>query len=289
MTTTTTTATPTPPPANDANEKTKESSNKKKTNKNKNRKKELSQRATTEQIAKEMFTAAGILENENEEKIIKENFVNDAAEYFHKHQNFANKWLHLLTMPILIFTGQCYLQRYEIPVPEYMVDMAYDFAKKYGINHLLYIFAKPTMSHAACAFFYICYASTRDFFAATLWLMCWGIPSTLMSIACMYSWTPIMPQVIKYGWFGGWFMQVVVGHGVIEKRRPTLARGGVRYFIPTFIKTSLYAPFYVWLEVLFGVLLYWPELADEIDDRVDEMNAKEEKELRLKRKKKKTT
>jgi hypothetical protein len=30
-------------------------------------------------------------------------------------------------------------------------------------------------------------------------------------------------------------------------------------------------------------------LADEIDDRVDEMNAKEEKELRLKRKKKKTT
>ena len=26
-----------------------------------------------------------------------------------------------------------------------------------------------------------------------------------------------MPQVIKYGWFGGWFMQVVVGHGVIEK------------------------------------------------------------------------
>jgi hypothetical protein len=35
--------------------------------------------------------------------------------------------------------------------------------------------------------------------------------------------------------------------------------------------------------------LYWPELADEIDDRVDEMNAKEEKELRLKRKKKKTT
>jgi uncharacterized membrane protein YGL010W len=98
-----------------------------------------------------------------------------------------------------------------------------------------------------------------------------------------------MPQVIKYGWFGGWFMQLVVGHGVIEKRRPTLARGGVRYFIPTFIKTSLYAPFYVWLEVLFGVLLYWPELADEIDDRVDEMNAKEEKELRLKRKKKKTT
>ena len=161
--TTTTTATPTPPPANDANEKKKESSNKKKTNTNKNRKKELSQRATTEQIAKEMFTAAGILENENEEKIIKENFVNDAAEYFHKHQNFANKWLHLLTMPMLIFTGQCYLQRYEIPVPEYMVDMAYDFAKKYGINHLLYIFAKPTMSHAACAFFYICYASTRDF------------------------------------------------------------------------------------------------------------------------------
>ena len=72
--------------------------------------------------------------------------MNDAAEYFHKHQNFANKWLHLLTMPMLIFTGQCYLQRYEIPVPEYMVDMAYDFAKKYGINHLLYIFAKPTMS-----------------------------------------------------------------------------------------------------------------------------------------------
>ena len=73
-------------------------------------------------------------ENGNEEKIIKENFVNDAAEYFHKHQNFANKWLHLLTMPMLIFTGQCYLQRYEIPVPEYMVDMAYDLAKKYYTN-----------------------------------------------------------------------------------------------------------------------------------------------------------
>ena len=100
MTTTTTTATPTPPPANDANEKKKESSSK--TTKTKNRKKELSQRATTEQIAKEMFTAAGILENENEEKIIRENFVNEAAEYFHKHQNFANKWLHLLTMPMLI-------------------------------------------------------------------------------------------------------------------------------------------------------------------------------------------
>ena len=31
------------------------------------------------------------------------------------------------------------------------------------------------------------------------------------------------------------------------------------------------------------------KLADEIDDRVDEMKPKEEKELRLKRKKKKTT
>ena len=251
------------------------------------RKRELSQRATPDQIAREMFSSAGILERENEEKVIHEHVVNDAAEYFHKHQNFANKWLHLLTMPVLIFTAQCYLQRYEIPVPERMVEMAYDFAKKYGINQLLYIFAKPTMSHAACAFFYICYASTRDFFAATLWLVCWGIPSTLMGIACMYSWAPIMPQVIKYGWFGGWFLQVVVGHGVIEKRRPTLARGGVRYFIPAFINTSLYAPFYVWLEILFGVLLYWPELADAIDDRVDEMNAQEEKELRLRRKKKK--
>jgi len=35
---------------------------------------------------------------------------------------------------------------------------------------------------------------------------------------------------------------------------------------------------------MFGVLLYWPELADAIDDRVDEMNAKEEVELRLKQK-----
>ena len=250
------------------------------------RKRELSQRATSDQIAREMFASAGILERENEEKVIHEQIVNDAAEYFHKHQNFANKWLHLLTMPVLIFTAQCYLQRYEIPVPVRMVEMAYDFAKKYGINQLLYIFAKPTMSHAACAFFYICYASTRDFFAATLWLVCWGIPSTLMSIACMYSWAPIMPQVIKYGWFGGWFLQVVVGHGVIEKRRPTSARGGLRHFIPVFINTSLYAPFYVWLEILFGVLLYWPELADAIDDRVDEMNAQEEKELRLRRKKK---
>jgi len=251
------------------------------------RKRELSQRATPDQIAREMFASAGILEKENEERVIYDQIVNDAAEYFHKHQNFANKWLHLLTMPVLIFTAQCYLQRYEIPVPERMVEMAYDFAKKYGINQLLYIFAKPTMSHAACSFFYICYASTRDFFAATLWLVCWGIPSTLMSIACMYSWEPIMPQVIKYGWFGGWFLQVVVGHGVIEKRRPTLARGGVRYFIPVFINTSLYAPFYVWLEILFGVLLYWPELADAIDDRVDEMNAQEEKELSMRRKKKK--
>jgi uncharacterized membrane protein YGL010W len=251
------------------------------------RKRELSQRATPDQIAREMFASAGILERENEEKVIHEQIVNDAADYFHKHQNFANKWLHLLTMPVLIFTAQCYLQRYEIPVPVRMVEMAYDFAQKYGINQLLYIFAKPTMSHAACAFFYICYASTRDFFAATLWLVCWGIPSTLMSIACMYSWAPIMPQVIKYGWFGGWFLQVVVGHGVIEKRRPTLARGGLRHFIPVFINTSLYAPFYVWLEILFGVLLYWPELADAIDDRVDEMNAQEEKELRLRRRKKK--
>ena len=32
---------------------------------------------------------------------------------------------------------------------------------------------------------------------------------------------------------------------------------------------------------MFGRLLYWPELADAIDDRVDEMNAKEV-ELRLK-------
>ena len=95
-----------------------------------------------------------------------------------------------------------------------------------------------------------------------------------------------MPEVIKYGWFGGWFLQIVVGHGVIEKRIPTLARGGVKHFIPTFINTSLYAPFYVFLEVMFGVLLYWPELADAIDDRVDEMNAKEEVELRLKQKKK---
>jgi hypothetical protein len=43
----------------------------------------------------------------------------------------------------------------------------------------------------------------------------------------------------------------------------------------------------VWLEILFGVLLYWPELADAIDDRVDEMNAQEEKELSMRRKKKK--
>jgi len=244
------------------------------------RKRELSQRATTEQIAKEMFRRAG----NDDDKAIDATFVNDAAEYFHKHQNFANKWLHLITMPILVFSAQCYLQQYPISVPESVVNKAYVFATTHNIHRVLYMFAKPTVSHAALVSLYIVYASTRDFFAATSWLVCWGIPSTIMSVACMHSWKPIMPEVIKYGWFGGWFMQIVVGHGVIEKRIPTLARGGVKHFIPTFINTSLYAPFYVFLEVMFGVLLYWPELADAIDDRVDEMNAKEEVELRLKQK-----
>ena len=53
-----------------------------------------------------------------------------------------------------------------------------------------------------------------------------------------------MPQVIKYGWFGGWFMQVVVGHGVIEKRRTDFSqrRGEVLYthiYKNHFIRTVL--------------------------------------------------
>ena len=76
------------------------------------RKRELSQRATTEQIEKEMFRRAG----NDDDKAIDATFVNDAAEYFHKHQNFANKWDPSQSpKPILVFSAQCSdLQQYAV-------------------------------------------------------------------------------------------------------------------------------------------------------------------------------
>ena len=57
----------------------------------------------------------------------------------------------------------------------------------------------------------------------------------------------------------GWFMQIVPGHIVFEKRRAALLDG--------FIEAFLTAPLFVWMDLLF-VLGYRPELKAEIDREV---------------------
>lgn len=57
----------------------------------------------------------------------------------------------------------------------------------------------------------------------------------------------------------GWFMQIVPGHIVYEKRRAALMDG--------FIEAFLTAPLFVWLDLLFA-LGYRPKLKEEIDREV---------------------
>jgi len=258
------------------------------------RKEELSQRPTKAQITEQMFSntlSFNKTEEEEEEERRKrygnDSFIKEAAEYFHKHQNFMNKWIHLITMPIIVFCLLCFLANIECAyvVPQTVETMTIAFAEKFKVNKLFYIFMRPTLAHIIVCLSYLMYLQkSKDFFVATTFLVCFSFPAMIMAIACVFAW-PFTLEFARYGLLVAFFIQVCVGHGLIERRRPTFATTNVN----TVLNTTVFAPLYVWLEVLFGLLLYEPDLADAIDERVDEMNAMEENEINhIKQNKKKT-
>lgn len=99
-----------------------------------------------------------------------------------------------------------------------------------------------------------------DLLAGVSWAFCVGYPCFWM--------TERLFRLTSHAWKWAlalhvlsWIVQVVVGHGMYEKRKPAL--------VDSFFQSLALAPLFVWMEVLFA-LGYKPGLEQEVSELVRE-------------------
>lgn len=112
---------------------------------------------------------------------------------------------------------------------------------------------------------YSVYYCLLEVVAGVTWTLFMGIPMWLSSVAFREH----VPDA--WAWAIGvhvaaWVIQVVVGHGMAEKRRPAI--------MASFFQSIVLAPLFVWFELLF-VLGYRPELQARIEDGVARIHERE--------------
>ncbi|KYQ93241.1 hypothetical protein DLAC_05891 [Tieghemostelium lacteum] len=183
------------------------------------------------------------------------NLVDQAASYGAYHNNNVNKFIHIVFVPLIVYTILIFLNYASIPV---LLEPYLNILHQIHPYYLPLSISTPVA--IALALFY-CFLDIRVGGAATFWLL----------FANVYAQKAIItfgPQTLQYAiilHIFSWITQFV-GHGVFEGRRPALIDNIFQVFI---------APFFVTLEVLFLVGLLKSErtkVEHKIHKNIEQLN-----------------
>lgn len=167
-------------------------------------------------------------------------FRSQIAFYGEYHNNPINQWIHITCVPLITFTALVFLNAYPLfPTPAGYPDwLIFSPALLVVAVYFGYYVTLEAAAGTAAGLFYL-----------GLWVgSCYFINN--VERALFYS---VVVHVVS------WVLQFV-GHGVAEKRKPTL--------LDNLPQAFLLAPFFVLIEVLFK-LGYRPALAKEVQAEID--------------------
>ncbi|KAF8738138.1 hypothetical protein AX14_011726 [Amanita brunnescens Koide BX004] len=160
------------------------------------------------------------------------------------HSNRINVLIHIVCVPILLWTFQVLAT--EIPVPSFVPRI------HYGINDYFVFDLNIPAIHAAI---YILYYFTLEPIAALLYL-----PQLVLLLLTATAFSKYPGHITQAAILHGisWIAQFL-GHGLAEKRAPAL--------LDNVLGAVVLAPFFVHLELLFG-LGYRPEMHKRINNEI---------------------
>eukprot|EP00759_Apiculatamorpha_spiralis_P017961 PhF_6_TR24023/c0_g1_i1/m.33639 len=185
-----------------------------------------------------------------------ENLEKELAFYGAYHSHPLNKAVHAVTVPLIFSSALIGLRN----VGNTGKTISFLRGNTIPVNI-------PTMAVGAYAAYYV----YLDPVSGLLWLVLQGVPILLLSnLSVLKS----VPHLTASAWgFHAlcWFIQVSIGHGVFEKRKPAL--------LDSLVQAFLTAPLFVMLETLMP-LGYKKDLAQ----RVHERSKKIQQELDAKKK-----
>lgn len=175
---------------------------------------------------------------------IKEKFTESFAFYAAYHQHPVNQLMHIITIPIIVFTILTWLAYgsfYEPDLTGQSTDM---------INRLLSV----NFGIVLIAFYVMVYV-VLDVLGGLLFLPC---------VLILYGGANLFRYYVPYAWaisialhIIAWIFQFA-GHGIWEKRKPAL--------FDSLIQAFLMAPFFIFMELLFRCG-YKQEFQEEISRR----------------------
>ncbi|KAF5388363.1 hypothetical protein D9615_000130 [Tricholomella constricta] len=166
------------------------------------------------------------------------------AFYGAYHSNRINVLIHILCVPLLLWTFQVLVA--ELPVPSFLPEV------HYTINDYLHFDLNLSAIHAGS---YLAYYLLLEPVAAILYM-----PQMVLSLLTATAYSKGAGHISKAALLHGvsWIAQFL-GHGLAEKRAPAL--------LDNLVGAVVLAPFFVHLEILFA-LGYRPEMHKRINNEI---------------------
>ncbi|KAJ7499213.1 hypothetical protein FB451DRAFT_1204648 [Mycena latifolia] len=160
------------------------------------------------------------------------------------HSNKINILIHVIFVPILLWTFQ--VMASQIPVPAFVPAIHHSFS-----DHLVFELNYPAL-HAAL---YLAYYLALEPVAALLYA-----PQLILSLLTATAYSHSAGHFTQAGILHAfsWIAQFL-GHGVAEKRAPAL--------LDNLLGAVVLAPFFVHLEILFQ-LGYKPEMHKQLNNEI---------------------
>ncbi|KAK9807327.1 hypothetical protein WJX73_002373 [Symbiochloris irregularis] len=182
------------------------------------------------------------------------NLLDQLSFYGFYHQKHGNQIIHFFFVPAILWSVDVWL--------------AYTGAL-WGVDLPAHLSFLPPWLAGAAVFNWTLvnnfivlglYFTTLEPFAGLSWTACIGLPlwlsATLFWQHVAHAWAWAIPVHIA-----GWLMQVVVGHIMIEHRKPAL--------LDSLFQSLILASLFAWMEGLFR-LGYRPKLQEQLRKRIAE-------------------
>lgn len=147
--------------------------------------------------------------------------ISELAFYRSYHLNKWNQLIHLFCVPSLLWSFLVWCAYLSASPEMWSADLGLLVVAVYGFYYL-----------------------TLDVTVACAWLACLGVP--------LWIFANLMTVMVKRAWLWAvgvhvwsWYLQLHLGHGIFEKRRPA--------FMDAFFQSFMLAPLFVWYELLFSL------------------------------------
>jgi uncharacterized membrane protein YGL010W len=179
------------------------------------------------------------------------NLRDQLAFYGAYHHNKWNQLIHFIFVPAIMWSALVWLA-YSGPVvpldlPQHLHRLPPVIARA----------AVPNLAAILVALYWAYYV-TLEVFAGLMWGLFIGVPlwltATAFQAAVPYAWAWALGAHVF-----SWYMQIHLGHLVLEGRKPAL--------LDSLFQSFALAPLFVWLELLFA-LGYRKGLQAELNERI---------------------